>query len=76
VNLAESHREQNLQRLADQLLPGITEHSLGFGIDPNDLAIGRDYQDSVWRRFDYGLKIDFHRDYSSDSTSSPYLILS
>jgi hypothetical protein len=61
VGIAELHREQDLQRLADQFLPGIAEHSLGFGIDPNDPAFGRDYQDSVGRRLDYGLKIDFNR---------------
>jgi hypothetical protein len=49
--------------LAEQFLAGITEHSLRFGIDPNDLAFGRDYQDSVWRGFDYELKINFHLDY-------------
>jgi hypothetical protein len=63
VSIAEPRREQALQRLADQFLPGIAEHSLCFGIDPNDLAFGRDYQDSVSHGFDYEFKIGFHPDY-------------
>ena len=48
---AEPGREQDVDRVAEKLIPLVTEHALGFGVQERDLTVARQHDHSVGRGF-------------------------
>ena len=50
MRVIETRRDQDLDRLPDQLVPRVTKQDLGLRIDHHDFPHGIDNHDAIWCR--------------------------